>query len=53
METLVAVGGYGLKTAVEVAVMATDAGAIPPFEEVLAGRDTKSPSAIEKGSIQQ
>jgi hypothetical protein len=35
-ETLVAVGGYGLKTAVEVAVMATDAGAIPPFEEVLA-----------------
>jgi hypothetical protein len=36
METLVAVGGYGLKTAVEVAVMATDAGAVPPFEEVLA-----------------
>jgi hypothetical protein len=44
METLVAVGGYGLKTAVEVtvmateagAVMATEAGAVPPFEEVLA-----------------
>lgn len=36
METLVAVGGYGLKTAVEVTVMATDAGAVPPFEEVLA-----------------
>ena len=36
METLVAVGGYGLKTAVEVTMMATEAGAVPPFEEVLA-----------------
>jgi hypothetical protein len=35
-ETLEAVGGYGLKTAVEVTVMATDAGVVPPFEEVLA-----------------
>jgi hypothetical protein len=35
-ETLVAVGGYGLKTAVEVTLMATDAGAVPPFSEVLA-----------------
>lgn len=36
VETLVAVGGYGLKTAVEVVLMATDAGAVPPFQEVLA-----------------
>lgn len=35
-ETLVSVGGYGLKTAVEASVMATDAGAIPPFIEVIA-----------------
>ena len=41
METLVAVGGYGLKTAVEVTVMATDAGAVPPFEEVLAVAGTE------------
>lgn len=36
VETLVSVGGYGLKTAVEAAVMATDAGAVPPFTEVVA-----------------
>lgn len=36
VETLVAVGGYGLKTAIEVVLMATDAGAVPPFTEVLA-----------------
>jgi uncharacterized protein len=35
-ETLVAVGGYGLKTAVEATIMATDAGAVPPFVEVVA-----------------
>lgn len=35
-DTLVSVGGYGLKTAVEVSLMATDAGAVPPFTEVLA-----------------
>ncbi len=36
VETLVAVGGYGLKTAVEVLLMATDANAVPPFTDVIA-----------------
>ncbi len=36
VETLVAVGGYGLKTAVEVLLMATDANAVPPFVDVIA-----------------
>lgn len=36
IETLLAVGGYGLKTAVECVFMATDGGHIPPFREVLA-----------------
>ncbi len=35
VETLVAVGGYGLKTAVEVSLMATDANAVPPFVDVI------------------
>lgn len=35
VETLVAVGGYGLKTAVEVLLMATDANAVPPFIDVI------------------
>lgn len=34
-ETLIAVGGYGLKTAVEVLLMATDANAVPPFIDVI------------------
>ncbi len=36
VETLVGVGGYGLKTAIEATVMATDAGVVPPFTEVVA-----------------
>jgi len=36
VETLLAVGGYGLKTAVECVLMATDGGYISPFKEVLA-----------------
>lgn len=36
IETLLAVGGYGLKTAVECIMMATDGGYIPAFKEVLA-----------------
>lgn len=36
IEALVAVGGYGLKTAVEVLLMATDAAAIPPFVDAIA-----------------
>ena len=36
LETLEAIGGYGLKTAVEAAVMATDAGEVSPFKEVIA-----------------
>jgi hypothetical protein len=35
VETLVAVGGYGLKTAIEVLLMATDANAVPPFTDVI------------------
>lgn len=47
-ETLEAVGGYGLKTAVEVVLMATDCGAIPPFTEVIAiaGTDRGADTAI-------
>lgn len=46
IETLLAVGGYGLKTAVECILMATDGGYVPPFKEVIsiagfgAGADT-------------
>lgn len=36
VETLLAVGGYGLKTAVECILMATDGGYIAPFKQVLA-----------------
>ena len=36
IETLLAVGGYGLKTAVESVLMATDGGHIPAFKEMLA-----------------
>lgn len=35
VETLLAVGGYGLKTAVECLLMATDGGHVPPFKEVI------------------
>lgn len=41
IETLLVVGGYGLKTAVESVLMATDGGHIPPFKEVLAIAGTK------------
>lgn len=34
-ETLEAVGGYGLKTAVEVVLMATDSGTVPPSVNVI------------------
>lgn len=30
------IGGYGLKTAIEVVLMATDYGAVPPFTEAIA-----------------
>lgn len=48
IETLLAVGGYGLKTAVECVFMATDGGHIPPFKEVLsiAGTDKGADTAI-------
>lgn len=36
LETLVMIGGYGLKTAIEVVLMATDYGAVPPFTEAIA-----------------
>jgi hypothetical protein len=35
IETLLSVGGYGLKTAVECILMATDGGYVAPFKEVL------------------
>jgi len=44
LETLVAIGGYGLKTAVEAAIMATDAGETPPFKEVIAAGGTAEPA---------
>ena len=48
IETLLAVGGYGLKTAVECVFMATDGGHIPAFKEVLsiAGTDKGADTAI-------
>lgn len=48
IETLLAVGGYGLKTAVECVLMATDGGYILPFKEVLsiAGTDKGANTAI-------
>lgn len=47
-ETLEAVGGYGLKTAVEVVLMATDSGTVPPSESVIsiAGTDRGADTAI-------
>lgn len=36
IETLLAIGGYGLKTAVECVLMATDGGHVSPFKEVVA-----------------
>lgn len=48
IETLLAVGGYGLKTAVECVFMATDGGYTPPFKEVvsIAGTDRGADTAI-------
>jgi len=47
-ETLQALGGYGLKTAVEVLLMATDCSAIPPSVDVIAvaGTDKGADTAI-------
>lgn len=47
-ETLEAIGGYGFKTAVEAILMATDCGAIPPFDDVIsiAGTDKGADTAI-------
>lgn len=47
-ETLEAVGGYGLKTAVEATPMATDCGVVPPSTNVLsiAGTDKGADTAI-------
>lgn len=47
-ETLEAVGGYGLKTAVEAILMSTDRGAMPPFTDVIsvAGTDKGADTAI-------
>lgn len=47
-ETLVSVGGYGLKTAVEAILMATDHGAVPPYQDVIsiAGSDKGADTAI-------
>jgi len=47
-ETLEAVGGYGLKTAVEAILMATDCAAVPPSTNVisLAGTDKGADTAI-------
>jgi len=45
LETLVMVGGYGLKTAVEVVLMATDYGAVPPFIEAIAVAGTLNKGA--------
>jgi len=47
-ETLEVVGGYGLKTAIEAILMATDCGAVPPSVNVLsiAGTDKGADTAI-------
>jgi hypothetical protein len=47
-ETLEAVGGYGLKTAVEAMLMATDCGVVPPSVDVIsiAGTDKGADTAI-------
>ena len=41
VETLLAVGGYGLKTAVEGVLMATDGGFVAPFKDVVAVAGTR------------
>ena len=48
VETLLAIGGYGLKTAVECAVMATDGSFVAPFREIvaMAGTDTGADTAV-------
>jgi len=48
VEALLAVGGYGLKTAVECVLMATDGGHVAPFREVIsvAGTDNGADTAI-------
>lgn len=45
LETLVMIGGYGLKTAIEVTLMATDYGAVPPFVEAIAVAGTLNKGA--------
>jgi len=51
LETLEAVGGYGLKTAVEAAIMATDAGEVPPFQEAIAVGGTAEPAGGADAAI--
>lgn len=48
VETLLAVGGYGFSVAVEIVLMTTDCGAIPPFTTVIsiAGTDRGADTAI-------
>lgn len=48
VETLLAIGGYGFKTAVEIVLMATDCGTVPPFTTVIsiAGTDRGADTAI-------
>lgn len=48
VETLLAMGGYGLKTAVECMLMATDGGHVSPFTEVISigGTDKGADTAI-------
>ncbi len=48
IETLLAIGGYGFKTAVEIVLMATDCGVVPPFTTVIsvAGTDSGADTAI-------
>lgn len=45
---MLAIGGYGFKTAVEAVLIATDCGDIPPFETVIsiAGTDRGADTAI-------
>jgi hypothetical protein len=47
-ETLEAVGGYGLKTAVEIVLMATDCGTVPPSVNVISigGSDRGADTSI-------
>lgn len=45
LETLVMIGGYGFKTAVEVVLMATDYGTVPPFVEAIAVAGTLNKGA--------